>query len=89
MLKLLVQRWSERPRVLMLMLAVMLPAASLIVFGVYHITKLQRDKAVEAAFQRGYQHVLAIAEKQILERAYEVTEEARTNFPAADNPEGI
>lgn len=89
MLKPLVRRWSERPRVLMLMLAVMLPAASLIVFGVYHITKLQRDKAIEAAFQRDYQHVLAIAEKQIVQRAYDITEEAKTKFPAADNPEGI
>jgi signal transduction histidine kinase len=85
MLKLQVRRWSERPRTLVLMLAVILPAASLIVFGLYHLRSIQQDKAIEAAIQRDYQQVLAIAEKQIDMRAYEVAEEASAKFPDTDS----
>ncbi len=85
MLKLQLKRWSERPRTLMLMLAVMLPAAALIGFAAYHLRSLQRDKAIEAAIQRDYQQVLAIAEKRIDERAYETAEEAREGFPDTGN----
>ena len=52
MLKLQVRRWSERPRVLMLMLAIMLPAAALIGASVWHLHTLQREKGVEAVIQR-------------------------------------
>ena len=89
MLKLQVRRWSEGPRILVLMLAVMLPAVALIVFGVHHLRNIQRDKAIEAVIQREYQQVLAIAEKRIDERAYEVAEEARAKFPDADNAEEL
>lgn len=74
---------------MVLMLAIMLPAAALIVLGVYHLRHLQRDKAIEAVIQREYQQVLAIAEKRIDERAYEVTDEARAEFPDADKAEEI
>ena len=39
--------------------------------ALYHLRTIQRDKAIEAAIQRDYQQVLAIAEKRIDERAYE------------------
>src|SRR5215813_10337948 len=84
-----VKHWSERPRILVLMLAVILPATALIAFGLYHLWSIQRDKAIEAAFQRNYQQVLAIAEKQIDERAYEMAEEARSKFPDADSPDEL
>jgi signal transduction histidine kinase len=86
MLKLQVRRWSERPRIMLLMLAVMLPAAALIVFGAAYLRRIQRDKAIEAAIQRDYQQVLAIAEKRIDERAYDGAEELRSSFPDVDNP---
>jgi signal transduction histidine kinase len=89
MFKLQVRCWSERPRVLLLMLAVMLPAASLIVFGVYHLRNIQRDKAIEAAIQRDYQQVLAIAEKQIVERAHEITEKASSKFPDVNHADEL
>ncbi len=76
MLKFQVRRWSERPRMLVFMLGVMLPAAALIVASVWHLRNIQRDKAIEAVFQREYQQVLAIAEKRIDARAYEIAEEA-------------
>jgi signal transduction histidine kinase len=70
----------------MLMLAIMLPAAALIVVSVYHLRTIQRDKAIEAVIQRDYQQVLAITEKRINERAYETTENARKQFPDIDHP---
>jgi signal transduction histidine kinase len=89
MLKLQIRRWSERPRVLLLMLAVMLPAAALIIWNVWHLRDLQREKGIEAVIQRNYQHVLAIAEKRIDERAYKMTADIREKFPDADQPEDL
>ncbi len=66
---------------LVFMLGVMLPAAALIAVGVWHLTTIQREKAIEAVFQREYQQVLAIAEKRIDARAYDIAEEASAKFP--------
>jgi signal transduction histidine kinase len=74
---------------MVLMLAVMLPAAALILSGMGYLRRIQRDKAIEAAIQRDYQQVLAIAEKRIDERAYEGAEGTRSRFPDADNPEEL
>jgi signal transduction histidine kinase len=89
MLKLQVRRWSERPRMLLFMLAVMLPAAALILTSVWHLRSIQREKAVEAVIQRDYQHVLKIAEKRIDERAYRINEEAAAKFPDVDHPDEL
>lgn len=78
--------WTERSRVLVLMLAVLLPAAALILVSFIHLRSIQRDGAVEAAIQRDYQQVLAIAEKQIDKRAYELADDVRQDFPTLDNP---
>jgi len=69
---------------LVFMLGVMLPAAALIGVGVWHLTNIQRDKAIEAVFQREFQQVLAIAEKRIDARANDIAEEARAKFPEAN-----
>jgi signal transduction histidine kinase len=89
MVKLQMQRWSERPRMLVLMLAVIVPAAALIVASAYHLRSIQREKAVEAVIQRDYQQVLAIAEKRIAERAYEMTEAAKNKFPDVDHADDL
>ena len=89
MVKFQLRRWSERPRMLVFMLGVMLPAVALIAVGAWHLRTIQRDKQIEAVFQREYQQVLAIAEKRIDERAYEITEEARTKFPDASQGDEI
>jgi len=81
MVKFQVRRWSERPRMLVFMLGVMLPAAALIAVGVWHLRTIQREKSIEAVIQREYQQVLAIAEKRIDARAYEIAEEASSKFP--------
>ena len=69
---------------LVFMLGVMLPAAALIVVGIWQLRTIQREKAIEAVFQREYQQVLAIAEKRINARAYEIAEEASSKFPDAE-----
>ena len=89
MLKFQMRRWSERARTLVLMLAVMLPAAALIIASAIHLRSIQREKAVEAVIQRDYQQVLAIAEKRIAERAYEMTEATRASFPDVNHPEDL
>ena len=89
MLKLQVRRWSERTRMLVLMLAVALPATALIVGSAYRLRSIQREKAVEAVIERDHQQVLAIVEKRIAERAFEMTESAKTKFPDVEHPEQL
>lgn len=89
MVKVQIRRWSEQPRMLILMLAVILPAAALIVASAYHLRSIQREKAVEAVIQRDYQQILAIAEKRIAERAYEMTEAAKKKFPDVDHEDDL
>jgi signal transduction histidine kinase len=81
MFKLPIRRWSERSRMLLVMLAVLLPAAALIAVSVHHLRSIQRDKAIEAVIQRDYQQELAIAEKRIADRAYAVVEDDKASFP--------
>ena len=89
MLKLQIRRWSERTRMLVLMLAVVLPATGLVVAFAYHLRSIQREKGVEAVIQREYEHLLAIAEKRIAERAYEMNQAAMAKFPDVDHPEQL
>jgi signal transduction histidine kinase len=86
MFKLPIGRWSERSRMTVFMLAVMLPATALIAASVIHLRSIQREKAVEAVFQRDYQQILAIAQKRIVDRAFEITEAAKASFPDVDHP---
>jgi len=69
---------------LVFMLGVMLPAVAFVVAGVWHLRDIQRNKAIEAVIQREHQQVLAIAEKRIDNRAYDIAEEARAKFPAVN-----
>ena len=76
------KRRNEKTRLLLtLELAVILPAAALVILSVWHVRHIQRDRAVEAAFQREYSQVLAISEKQINHKAYELMDDVRTEFP--------
>jgi signal transduction histidine kinase len=80
---------KERTRVLILMLAVLVPAAALIGVSILHLRSIQRSRSVEAAIQRDYQHVLKIAEKRINTRAIEATEEAARDFPESRHPDQL
>jgi signal transduction histidine kinase len=78
------RRWNERTRlILTLELAVVLPAAALVILSAVHLNAIQRDRGVEAAFQRDFNQVLAISEKDINEKAYELADDVRSEFPSA------
>jgi signal transduction histidine kinase len=79
--------WSGHNRIrlmLTLELAVMLPAAALIYINFYHLKSIRRDKVLEAAIHGDFHQMLAISEKQINQKAYKLTEEARAFFPSPD-----
>src|SRR6516164_6009560 len=74
--------WNAKTRLLLtLELAVILPVAVLIGLSVHHLKHIERDKAVAAAIQRDFDQVLAISEKQINERAYDLIDDVRKRFP--------
>src|SRR2546425_2895096 len=74
---------NARTRMMLtLQLAVMLPAAVLVILSAWHLKTIQRDRAVEAAIQRDFSQVLAISEKQINHKAYELVDDVRSEFPA-------
>ncbi|MBV8050563.1 MAG: HAMP domain-containing histidine kinase [Acidobacteriaceae bacterium] len=66
---------------LTLELAVVLPAAALVFLGVVHLKSVQRDRGIQAAFQRDFNQVLLITEKHLNHRAYELTDEVSDGFP--------
>ncbi len=77
--------WSSRFRLLLtLELAVMLPAAALILVNFYHLQSIERDKVLEAAIHRDFQQMLAISEKKINEQASALAEKSRDLFPSPD-----
>jgi signal transduction histidine kinase len=74
---------NERVRMMLtLQLAVILPAAVLVILSAWHLKTIQRDRAVEAAIQRDFSQVLAISEKQINHKASDLMDDVRTDFPA-------
>ncbi len=76
------RRWNERTRVILtLELAVVLPAAALVILSALHLKTIQRDRAVEAAIQRDFSQVLTISEKQINQKAYDLIDDVRADFP--------
>lgn len=89
MLKMQSRRFSERTRMLLLMLAVTLPAAALITWSVMHLRELQRKKEIEAVIERNYLEALEIAEKRIDHRAYKMAEGLQATFPDVDSPDEL
>jgi len=81
MFKFPIRRWPEPWRMLLVMLAVLLPAAALIAVNFRLLRSTQREKAIEAVYQRDYQNVLAIAEKRIASHAYDVVEDDKAALP--------
>ena len=74
--------WNERTRLMLtLELAVALPAAALIIASVWHLRSIQRENAVEALIQRDFAHVLAISEKHMNHKAYDLVDDVRDDFP--------
>ena len=65
-------------------LAIVLPAAALVIAGVLHLRTIQRDRNIEAAFQRDFTQTLAISEKHINQKAREEITDLRSQLPAPD-----
>jgi signal transduction histidine kinase len=77
---------NERTRsILWLELAVVIPAAALVILAAWHLNHIKQDRAVEAAIDRDFFQVMAISEKQINKKAGELIEDVRTDFPAPGN----
>jgi signal transduction histidine kinase len=75
--------WNERTRLILIMeLAIVLPAAALVILSATHLKHIQRDRGVEALFQREFGEALAISEKRLNHKAYELMDDVRKDFPA-------
>jgi signal transduction histidine kinase len=80
------RRWNERTRLMLtLELAVVLPAAALVILSALHLEGIQRDRGVQAAFQRDFSHVLKISEKQFNQKAYDLADDVRMQVPNSGN----
>src|SRR3984893_13964411 len=79
-------RLTERTKTLLtLELAIVLPAAALMAFSIWNLKHIQRDKSVEAAIQRDFQHVLKIAERKSWHQANDLITPVRKDFPNPDD----
>jgi signal transduction histidine kinase len=79
-------RLTDRTRTLLtLELAIVLPAAALMCFSIWNLKHIQRDKAIEAAIQRDFIHVLKFAEKKSWQKANDLVAPVIRDFPG---PEG-
>jgi signal transduction histidine kinase len=63
-------------------LAVILPAAVLVILSAHQLEKIHRDRSIEAAMQLDFKEALGVYEKQINHRAYELLDDVRDQFPA-------
>ena len=74
--------WNVRSRLLLTLGLVVLPAAALIFFGFQHLESIERSHSVEAAIQGDFQKTLTIFDKRLSERAYEMMDSVRPDFPS-------
>ena len=75
-------RSNDRTRMILgLELAIILPAAALVILSALHLKSIYQNQEVEAAIQRDFTHVLAISEKQINQKMYELADDVRSQFP--------
>jgi signal transduction histidine kinase len=78
------RRWSERTRLMLtLELAVVLPAAALVILSALHLESIERDRGIQAAFQRDFTQVLTISEKEMNHQAWEMIDDVRDQFPGS------
>jgi signal transduction histidine kinase len=89
MVKLPFRIWRNRPPIFVFMLAVMLPAAALVIASVVYLRHIQRDKIFDASIKMEYQQTLAIAERRIDDRAFEIAENDQATFPDVADSDGL
>src|ERR1700747_3284465 len=85
------KKWlTDRTRLLLtLELAIMLPAAALMLFNFWNLHSIQRNKAIEAAIQRDFTHVLKIAEIKTWTKATDILTPLPKEFPCGQDPSEI
>jgi signal transduction histidine kinase len=85
------KKWlTDRTRLLLtLELAIVLPAAALMLFNFWNLRSIQRDKAIEAALQRDFTSVLRLAEKKTWHRVFDMLAPVREQFPCGQEPSEI
>jgi len=74
--------WNVRTRLLLTLGLVVLPAAALVWFGFEHLTSIEREHTVQAAIHSEVQQKLAIYDKRLSDRAYELADPVRLHFPS-------
>jgi signal transduction histidine kinase len=89
MVKLPFRPWRKQPPIVVFMLAVTLPAAALVIASGFYLRHIQRGKMIDAEIQRDYRETLAIAEKRITDRAFEIAESAQATFPGVDDSDAL
>lgn len=78
------RRWNHQTRLMLtLELAVVLPAAALVILSAMHLKSIERDRGVQAAFQRDFTQALLITEKQMNHKAWELVDDVRDQFPGS------
>jgi signal transduction histidine kinase len=83
-------RLADRTRtLLMLELAIVLPAAALMGFSIWNLKHIQHNQFVEAAMQRDFDDVLHYAQKESWKRAYNMVLPIRAEFPTPDDRSNI
>lgn len=76
-------RWNEKTRLMLtLELAVILPAAALVFLSAWQLKSIQRDRSVQAAFQRDFTQMSKITEKQMNQRVYDLTDDFKQQLLA-------
>jgi signal transduction histidine kinase len=85
------KKWlTDRTRLLLtLELAIMLPAAALMLFNFSNLHSIQRNKAIEAAIQRDFISVLRIADKKTWLKATDMLTPVRKEFPSGQDASEI
>ncbi len=89
MVKLPFRPWRRQPPIVVFMLAVTLPAAALVIASGFYLRHIQRGKMIDAEIQRDYRETLAIAEKRITDRAFEIAERDQATFPGVDDTDAL
>jgi signal transduction histidine kinase len=74
--------WNVRTRLMLTLGLVVLPAAALVWFGFDHLRSIEKEHTVQAAIQSEVQQKLAIYDKRLSERAYELVDPIRLHFPS-------
>jgi len=81
-------RLTDRTRTLLLMeLAITLPALALMGFSIWNLKHIQRDKAIEAAIARDLQYVLKGVEHKAWDKSVALITPVQKEFPSPDDPE--